>query len=45
MVVAEDMVLRAGAGHGEKEQFATPVTVQIGVCRAVGDEELCLGWY
>ena len=42
MDVAEDVVLRAGTGHGEKELFATPVTVQIGVCRAVGNEEINL---
>ena len=43
MDVAEDMVLWARAGHGEEELLAAQVTVQIGVCRAVGDEEVDIG--
>ncbi len=40
MNVSEDMVLRAGTGHGEEELLAALVPVQVGVCRAVGDEEI-----
>ena len=40
MDVAEDVVLRPGAGNGEKELLATQISVQIGVCRAMGNEEV-----
>ena len=43
MDVAEDMVLRAGAGHGEEELFASQLPIQIGVSRSVSDEEVDIG--
>ena len=43
MDVAEDVVLRPGAGNGEKELLATQISVQIGVCRAMGNEEVDTG--
>lgn len=41
--VAEDVVLRTGAGQGEEELLAAQVPVQVGVRRAVGDEEVDIG--
>ena len=43
MDVAEDVVLRAGTGHGEEELLAAQVSVQVGIRRTVGDEEVCIG--
>lgn len=43
MDVAEDVVLRPGAGHSEEELPAAQVTVQIGIRWAVGDEEVDIG--
>ena len=40
MDVAEDVVLGSGAGNSEKELLAALVSVQVGIGRAVGDEEI-----
>ena len=43
MNVAEDVVLRACAGHGEEKLLAAQVPVQVGISRTVGDEEIDIG--
>lgn len=43
MDVAEDVVLRPGAGHREEELFAAKLPIQIGVSRPVRDEEVDIG--
>ncbi len=44
MDVTEDVVLRMGTGNGEEELFASQVTIQVGISRTVGNEEVDIGW-